>query len=224
MKRIIINTIVLSATILTFVACKAKMGLTEITEKAEQGYPEAQFKLGQYYDTDFHEPEKKVDRVKAFKWYLKSAEQGYTAAQVVVGVFYSGESFADAGVEQDYNKALVWFQKAADQGNADAQARLGDLYYNGRRSLQGKSIIPQDYAKAFEWYSKAAQQGNSRGELGLGMCYEKGHGVKKNIDTAIGWFKKAASHKDEFQGQAEQKIEYIENNRMILEDYKAGEE
>jgi hypothetical protein len=66
----------------------------ELRQTAELGNPDAQYKLGRYYDSgrrtwpNHHE---------AVKWFRRSAEQGFTAAQYQLGVCY----FEGKGVEME---------------------------------------------------------------------------------------------------------------------------
>ena len=59
-------------------------------------------------------------KVKAAKWYLKSAEQGNANGQWRLGAMYV---YGD-GVEKDLVKATEWYQKSAEQGDAEAQRLL----------------------------------------------------------------------------------------------------
>jgi hypothetical protein len=88
---------------------------------AEQGYSEAQFRLGVRYLIG-----KKIvakDYSKAFKWFRKAAEQGHARAQGKLGDMYDqGKS-----VRKDRDKAISWWKKAALQGNKFAIDRLAGL-------------------------------------------------------------------------------------------------
>jgi uncharacterized protein len=73
---------------------------------AEEGDPEAQFKLGRMYHHGQGVPK---DNVQAVKWYTLSAEAGLPFAQNNLGVMYKN----GWGVQQDYVKAYMWFDLAA---------------------------------------------------------------------------------------------------------------
>lgn len=50
----------------------------------------------------------------------------------------------------------------------------------------------QDFAKAYELlYPLAAHKRNSEAQFHMGMLYFYGEGVEKDIDQAMGWWKKA---------------------------------
>ena len=46
--------------------------------------------------------------------------------------------------------------------------------------------------KAVEWTAKSAEQGLAEAMDNLGLYYYNGYGVKKDDETAIYWWKKAA--------------------------------
>lgn len=73
---------------------------------AEQGYAEAQCKLGSYY---FHGLCVKQDYVEAAQWYHKAAEQGDHQAQGMLAMLYE-EGW---GVKKDKIKAKYWRHKAS---------------------------------------------------------------------------------------------------------------
>jgi TPR repeat protein len=80
---------------------------------AQQGYPRAQFRLGQIYEAE--KPNKFDDVPRdydaAFHWYKKAAEQGHIEAQLELSSLY----FRGLGVRQDYSEADKWFRRAYDQ-------------------------------------------------------------------------------------------------------------
>ncbi len=86
----------------------------------------------------------------------------------------------------NYASALKIWLPQAKQGDAEAQVTLGEIYEKG---LGGGVADP---ALAAQWYLKAAQQGNSRAQVNLGYLYEKGLGVKKDMATALNWYRKAS--------------------------------
>jgi TPR repeat protein len=84
-----------------------------IREKAEEGYPQAQYDLGVLY---FKGECVTEDKTEAVKWLRKAAEQGYAGAQYNLGYCYgTGE-----GVKRDDTEAIKWIRKAAAQGNPKA--------------------------------------------------------------------------------------------------------
>lgn len=105
------------------------------------------------------------------------------------------------------SSALIWSQqsaaefptqtpwmKAAKQGKADAQYTMGNAYASGMPNL----AIKKDSRAAFSWYLKAARQNHVKAQYEVAAAYITGDGVKRDLDRARSWLKKAADggHKD----------------------------
>ena len=78
---------------------------------AEQGYDEAQFRLGKMYDIRLVGITQ--DYKTAIKWYMKAAEQGHDYAQYHLGEMYQ----YGYGIMQDYTKALMWYEVSVSLGS-----------------------------------------------------------------------------------------------------------
>jgi TPR repeat protein len=103
--------------------------------RAEAGDAQAQWSLGEMYDTGEGVVQ---DDVEAAKWHRLAAEQGNANSQFILGATYKdGE-----GVAQNYQEAVKWYRLAAEQGDALAQFFLGAMYGDGRG-------VTQSYAKAY---------------------------------------------------------------------------
>ncbi len=148
-------------------------GLQRWGEDAQNGNPEAQYRLGMCYSEG--EKEKKDVRL-AFEWFMKAAEQGHAEAQYGVAECY----FTGDGVEEDKSQAIEWCRKSAEQGCAEAQATLGLFYRDG-------FIVPEDESKAIEWLRKAAEQGYAEAQFELGNCFKY-----EDESQAVEWYRKAA--------------------------------
>ena len=148
-------------------------------EAAEQGYVNAESKVGYCYENGIGVEK---DVVKAFKWYSKAATQGYAQGECKVGYCYEN----GIGVKKDVIRAFDWYSKAAAQGYAQGECNVGNCYENGIG-------VKKDVVKAFDWYSKAAAQGYAQGECRVGYCYENGIGVEKDVVKAFDWYSKAAA-------------------------------
>jgi len=116
-----------------------------VLKQAEQGDPDAQYRLGRMYYFGDGVAE---NREEAARWHVKAAAQGHAEAQYVLGLLYS----VGDGVRQDKEKAVQLIAGAAELGLAEAQYALGMMY-------QGGEDVPQDDRKASEWLAKAAAQG-----------------------------------------------------------------
>lgn len=106
---------------------------------------EAEFRLGDYYESGLSEPE---NLAEAAKWYILAAEGGHAGAQFAIGSFYE----AGAGVEQSRDKAAFWYNKCASRNIANCQFNLGRLY-----SLD--EFGAPDLIEAYKWYYLSAKNG-----------------------------------------------------------------
>jgi len=115
---------------------------------AEQGHPEALYRIAMSYMTDPSLSKDQKDKESA-KWMLKAAEHSHPFGQGMLGIMYlHGE-----GVPRDSTEAVRWLTKSAEQGIASAQGMLGDIFAYGRG---GASI---DVAAAYKWYTISAANG-----------------------------------------------------------------
>jgi TPR repeat protein len=73
---------------------------------ADQGNPDAQYKVGLTYDVGVGAPQ---DLAEAATWYRKAADQGHPAAQFNLGLLYAN----GRGVAQNYVQAHMWLNLAA---------------------------------------------------------------------------------------------------------------
>jgi TonB family protein len=85
---------------------------------AENGDPEAEFRLGVMYE---HGEGMPAQAGEAAKWYRKAADQGYSQAQCALGKLYAD----GRGVLQDYIEAHKWLNLSSANGEAEA-AKLRD--------------------------------------------------------------------------------------------------
>ena len=158
----------------------------DVTAAAEQGDPEAQFRLGRAYQFGEEDggrvPGIPKDHDQAMAWIRKAADQGYPQAQFWLGQFWRGEHgwFAKK-VLPDRGKALAWYRKAAEQGHPHSQFLLGAAYYDGDMG------VLRDYAEAVVWYRKAAGQGHQLAQQSLSICYLFGEGVARDVVQAYAW-------------------------------------
>ncbi len=106
---------------------------------------EAEFRLGDYYESGGVEPE---NLPEAAKWYAMAAEGGHAGAQFALGSFYE----AGAGVEKSIEKAALWYGKCASRNIANCQFNLGRLSSSGE-------VENQDLVEAYKWYYLSAKNG-----------------------------------------------------------------
>ena len=117
----------------------------------------------------------------------------------------------------DYRMAGAYFQNAAKMNYKPAIAALEKLILEGKyKNVQSKQTLSSnteskelfekgvdyyrgrnntkiDYVKAFECFLSSSIDGYAPAMNWLGYCYEYGKGTKKNLDSAFGWYEKAAN-------------------------------
>lgn len=104
---------------------------------------------------------------------MKAADLGYKKAQFELGEIYA---------PQDIKRSLHYYSLAAAQNHPESINILGCAYYYGT----GKKI---NYKKAFSHFVRAAELGHDYAFASLAICYEHGHGVPKNLETALHYFR-----------------------------------
>ena len=103
--------------------------LREYRPLAEQGDTEAQYYLGQIYESGLGIPQ---DYKEAAKWFTLAAEQGDLGSQYFLGLMHS----KGYGVPKDYVRAHMWFNLATATRTA--------LYGNLNEEIYGKAGEARD--------------------------------------------------------------------------------
>ncbi len=125
---------------------------------AKKGNAEAQFKVGEMYETGFGV---KTDQTEAMKWITKSADQGHETAKFKL-LYWDIEK---NGIT-DANKAEYEALKAkANEGNAQAQFYVGKMYSRGVG-------VKRNSGKALGWLNKAALVGVLEAEREVNLVRE----------------------------------------------------
>ncbi len=93
---------------------------TEWLAAAEQGVAQAQYRLGDLYETGLGVGR---DFIEASKWYRRAARQGHTVAQHMVGLTYA----YGLGVPRNMVNAYMWLDLAAASGDLNAGALRDSL-------------------------------------------------------------------------------------------------
>ena len=124
-----------------------EQAVKDITEKAESGDSQAQYRLGVML---YNGKGVEKNQEKAVEWWLKSAKNDFAPALYAVSlIMYS----YGIGVEQpDDKKAYKLMSKSEKQGFAPAKIRLAIMYYNGKG-------VDKNRKKASELMSEVANQG-----------------------------------------------------------------
>jgi TPR repeat protein len=116
---------------------------------AEQGNPEAQFILGQMYNTGRGVSQ---DHAEAVKWYRRAAEQGDVLSQAVLGAMYGGEE----GVPPDYVQSYMWSNLAASRASTQEDRNMALEMRNIVESKMTPEQIAEAQRLAREWKPKMA--------------------------------------------------------------------
>lgn len=122
------------------------------------------------------------DQLRAEAAVRKAAKAGNAEAQFRLGVMYGNGD----GVGLDYEQARGWFKKAVAQGHENATITLAWMYANG-------TGVEVDEGRARELYLEAAAKGSAKAQYVVATMYRFAqYGLKKDMETAIQWYVKAA--------------------------------
>jgi hypothetical protein len=178
---------------------------TDRLESARSGDAEAQYEVGIMY---LKGQGVKQDRDKAVEWLKAAADAGNEQADSKLARIEEQESkfnelqsqakrgdldaqyelammyLKGRGVAADGKQALRYLQDGADKGDEKAITRLGIVSFKGE-------VGPPDYKKALQLFNQVSDT-SVLAQYYLGEMYAGGSGVKRNYNTAIDWYKKAA--------------------------------
>lgn len=87
----------------------------------------------------------------------------------------------------DWRKLLA----RAHSGDSEAEWQVGERYADGCKDKRGRIIVKRSPKEAVEWLRRSAEQGNSSAQNNLGNLLSGGNGIRKNLDEAFKWYKKA---------------------------------
>jgi TPR repeat protein len=79
----------------------------------------------------------------------------------------------------------------AKRGDPNAEWEVADRYGDGCKNHDGKIIVRRSRRKAAHWFRRAAEHGLSAAQNTLGVLLGNGNGVRKNVDEALSWLRKA---------------------------------
>lgn len=151
-----------------------KIPLAELTQAAEQGNAEAQFRLGVMHGNG---DEVELNYEIAIQWFNKAARQGHENALVTLAWIYA----TGAGVDPNEDRARELYLLAANHGSAKAQYVVATMY---RFAQYG---VAKDLPKALNYYTKSANQGFATAQFALGKLLVEGKHVEKDDITALKW-------------------------------------
>jgi TPR repeat protein len=131
----------LASGIAAFEAKEFRRSVQLLQPLAENGEPEAQYRLAVQYQAGLGVVQ---NPLQAYHWMREAAGQNHGLALHGLGIMYLyGEC-----VEKDEREAAVWLQRAADQGLEGSMAALAGMYEQGLG-------VEKNPAKARELYAAA---------------------------------------------------------------------
>lgn len=163
-----------------------ELAINHFEQAAEQGYSDAYYFLGRFYglgdgvSLDFHQ---------AIDHYQKGIALGSHKCGYALGMLY----YTGTGVEKDEDLAKDYFKQNYSILLMEAENKdpvsihiLGTYYYYG-------FSVQRYIFKAIEWFLKSSELGYSDSQYILGMIYETLGEDKNQVETAIKYYKMAAS-------------------------------
>ena len=86
-----------------------------------------------------------------------------------------------------------WRSLLARARNGDREAEWGvaDRYADGCKDKRGKVIVRRSTSKAAQWFRRSAEHGCGPAQNNLGILLSSGHGLRKNVEEALLWMRKA---------------------------------
>jgi len=79
----------------------------------------------------------------------------------------------------------------AKRGDPEAEWGVADRYGDGCKNHSGKMVVRRSRTKAARWFRRAAEHGSSAAQNTLAVVLSNGDGVRKNVDEALSWLRKA---------------------------------
>lgn len=160
----------------------------------------------------FYQPDLSYQILQQFRL-LKEANAGDPLAQHELGLRY----LVGEGMPADTNEAAIWIRKAAEQKLTSAQYNYGILLINGWG-------VNWDPFEAYKNFLAAAEDGMPIAQYIIGLLHTDNLIVKKDLESAWLWLRKAyaAGYEPAFEvmKEIEKKIsvEIIDTTRTILSE------
>ncbi len=179
--------------------------LKYLSQAAEGNDGYALYKLAEYYYLVYGLTKNNKYSALAIGFAQKAYKKGYIYATTLLGEIYwrlndsenskywftvgkdigLASSIHHYGLNcSDPKEKLSHLTSSLEQGYLESYYELGKIYYDG-------DIVNQDYKRAFYYFKKGAELGSDICRPYVALCYLNGHGVKKDIDEAKKWYKKA---------------------------------
>ncbi len=111
-------------------------------------------------------------------------QSGNGAAMKAAVIYHGWDETEDPG------KLSFLVRRAVERRSSWGHYYQGMMHYDGMTCTSGKTAL--NYSAAAKHLTPAAIGGLALAQHDLGLCYLLGHGVEKNGDTALHWFKRGA--------------------------------
>lgn len=79
----------------------------------------------------------------------------------------------------------------AKRGDPEAEWEVADRYSDGCKNRSGKILVKRSRKKAARWFRRAAEHGLGPAQNTLGVLLSNGEGIRKNVDEALSWLRRA---------------------------------
>ena len=157
---------------------KFSQDIEKLYELAAIGNPEAQCRLGEYFEAK--------DNEQSVYWYEQAARQEHVDAMYALAYMYE----YGLGVEPNYAKALDLYLRCTEHSNGkDAELAFCACKDVASFLEEGKGV-DKDVRTAIDWYERAAE-GNvmsSQDCSHVARLYELGEGIEVNYKSAAEWY------------------------------------
>lgn len=128
---------------------------------------------------------------EARKFLVKSSSLHYPAAQYKLAHCYE---FATPSPPFGFDPLLSveWYTAASKGGEVEADMALSKWFLCG-----AEGVFDKDEGLALTFAQRAAEKGLPSAEFAMGYYAEVGIGQGKNVDKALGWYRRALEHGNE---------------------------
>jgi TPR repeat protein len=79
----------------------------------------------------------------------------------------------------------------AKQSDPEAEWEVADRYGDGCKNHSGKILVKRSRKKAAQWFRRAAEHGLGPAQNTWGVLLSNGDGVRKDLDEALSWLRRA---------------------------------
>ena len=143
--------------------------------------------LGRFYDEGMSG---RVNRRRAFRYYLLAAERGNSTAMLMVGMCYA----QGTPVPKDLTAAELWIRKGNVAGDPDGAATLRTFLTVAATEYASGAAGRLDDARAFAMAGEAETMGNGEAFLLLGETYRSKNQMPGHGEKAFRCFQRADRH------------------------------